>query len=145
MRSGVPMKVRRGWPAIGMQVAFELMGKCRQNALETAQIYGAAAYLKGVHIVRDFFLYQIAILGCVMMVVFGIILMEGSIVFFVPVQAVSRGILAFVIGAVDLLVAGLCLASFASSDRWLRQAAKYNTWVASTLSCGKDPAAARSL
>jgi len=132
------MKVNRGWKAVGMLAALELIATCRKNALETAQIYGAAAYLKGVHMARDFFLYQIVILACVMMLVFGIILMEGSFVFFLPVPAVSRGILAFLIGAVNVLVAGLFLASFASSDRWLRQAAKYNRWVASTLSCSKD-------
>ena len=134
------MKTGRGWPSVGMLAAVQLIGKCRKNALETAQIYGAAAYLKGVHMARDFFLYQIVILVCVMLLVFGIILMEGSIIFFLPVQSVSRGVLTFVIGGINVLIGGLFLASFASSDRWLRQAAKYNTWVASTLSCGKDTA-----
>ena len=127
------MKVDRKWISVGFLAAIQLMGRCKKNTLEIAKIYGATAYLKGVQMLRDFLLYQISILACVMLLVLGIILMEAAVVFFIPVQMSTRAIVAFVFGGINVLTGGLILASFASSERWLWQAAKYNAFIKASM------------
>lgn len=129
----MPMKVNREWAAAGLLAVVQLIGKCKDNALEIAQIHGAIAYLKGVHMVRDFFLYQIGVLACVMFLVFGLILMEAAVIFYIPVGTSTRLILAFVLGGVHFLTGVIILGYFASSKRWLRQAAKYNAWIEASM------------
>ncbi len=127
------MKANRKWAAVGLLAAVQLIGRCKKNALEIVQIYGATTYLKGVRMARDFFLYQIGILVCVMLLVFGGILMEAAILFYIPVETSTRIILAFVLGGIDFLTGAIFLGYFVSSERWLRQASKYNTWVAASM------------
>ncbi len=114
---------------MGLLALMSLIGKCKENAFEIAQIYGATAYLKGVSMVRDLFLYQVGVLACVMLLVFGVILMEVAIVFYAPVETPNRWVLAFVVGGINFLVGAILLGYFASSKRWLRQASKYNAWI----------------
>jgi len=130
------MKTNRKWMAAGLLTAIQLFGTCKKNTLEIAQIYGATAYLKGVRMLRDFFLYQIGILACVMLLVMGGILMEVAVIFYLPVAMSTRAILVFVLGGMNVLLGGLFLASFASSERWLRKAANYNAFIKSSM---EDP------
>jgi hypothetical protein len=127
------MKENRMWAAVGWLAAVRLIGKCKKNALEIAQIYGATAYLKGVQVVRDFFIYQIGILACTMLLVLGAIIMEVAVVLYIPVENSTRVILAFVAGGINFLIGAILLRYFASSKRWLRQASKYNAWVKATM------------
>ncbi len=130
------MKVNGRWAASGLLAAAQIIGKCKQNAFEIAQIYGATAYLNGVSVVRDFCLYQIGILACVMLLVFGVILMEAAVIFYIPLATSTRAILVFVLGGIHLLAGGIFLAYLASSERWLRQASKYNTRVKTSMEDG---------
>lgn len=109
--------------------AARLFGTCKKNTLKTAQIYGASAYLKGISVIRDFFIYQIGILTCVMFLVFGLMLMEAAVLFYLPVEPSERLILAFALGALHCLTGLLLLGYFSSSKRWLRVALKHNAWV----------------
>lgn len=127
------MRMNRKWAALGMFAAAQLAGKCKKNAFEAVQIYGATAYLKGVRIVRDFFLYQMGILACVLFVVFGAICMEGAVIFYLPVQASTKLLLVFILGVGHFLTGGLILCWLASSKLWLQQASKYNAWVAASM------------
>ncbi len=127
------MKADRKWAAAGLLAVAGLLGKCKQNAFEIAQIYGVTTYLKGVQMVRGFFLYQIGILACVMLLVFGVILMEGAVIFYIPVETSARILLVFVLGGINFLTGAICLGYAASSKRWLRQASKYNAWVAASM------------
>lgn len=113
----------------GMFAASSLFKILRHNAGEFLKIKTAIAYLKGVEVIRDLFLYQLGILICVMFLVFGVILIEGALVFFLPLQPGERATLAFIVGAVDSLGALACLAYFSSSGRWLRQAQKYSEFL----------------
>lgn len=128
------MRTNRKWMAVGLLTAIQLFGTCKKNTLEIAQIYGATAYLKGVRMLRNFFLYQISILACVMLLVLGIVLMEVAVIFYLPLSVPTRAILAFVLGAMDVLAGGLSLVYFASSERWLDQASKYNAQIKALIS-----------
>ena len=123
------MKVNSSWASVGLFAAIQLIGKCKKNAFEIAQIYGATAYLKGVQMARDLFLYQIGILACVLLSVVGVILMEAAVIFYIPVETSTRVILAFALGGINFLTGAIFLGYFSSSERWLRQASKYNSWV----------------
>ncbi len=127
------MKVDRKWAAVGLFAAVRLLGKCKRNALDVAQIYGAIAYLKGVRMARDFFLHQIGVLVCVMFLVFGVILMEAAVLFYIPVGTSTRIILAFLLGGIHFLAGGIFLGYFASSKQWLRHASKYSGWVKASM------------
>ena len=123
------MKANNSWASVGLFAALQLIGKCKKNAFEIAQIYGATAYLKGVQMARDLFLYQVGILACVLLSVVGVLLMEAAVIFYIPVGTSTRVILAFALGGINFLTGAILLGYFSSSERWLRQASKYNTWV----------------
>ena len=117
----------------GFLAALRLIEKCKKGAFEIAQIYGATAYLKGVHIARDFFLYQTGVLACVMFLAFGIILMEVAVIFFIPMDISRRCIVAFLLGAINVLTAAVFLRRYTSSGQWLHLASKYNAWIKTSL------------
>ncbi len=123
------MKVNRKWAAAGLFIAAQLVGKCKKNAFEIAQIYGATVYLRGVSMARDLFLCQMGMLACVVLSVFGVIFMEAAVIFYIPVQTSTKVIAVFVLGGIHFLTGVIVLGHFASSERWLSQAAKYNAWV----------------
>ena len=123
------MKFRTSWAALGMLAATGLIRQGRKNAGEWIRIQTAIAYLKGVEILRDLFLYQLGILICVMFLVFGVILIEGGIIFFLSVLPEARVGLTLLLGAVDFLGAAGFLVYFCSSTRWLRQAQKYHAFL----------------
>jgi hypothetical protein len=125
-RKGESMKSNRKWATVGWLAAMQLFGKVKKNAFDIAQIYGATAYLKGVLMVREFFLYQIGLLVCVLLLVFGGILMEVAAVFYIPAETSTRVLLCFTLGGVNFLIGVIVLGYFSSSKRWLRQASKYN-------------------
>lgn len=122
------MKINSRWAFLGWLAAGQLLGKARQNALETLQIYGAAAYLKGVRLVRDFFIHQIGVLTCVMFLVFGVVLIEGAAVFAL-VQRVSPAVTILIAGLLNFSVGLSLLGYFASSRCWLEKASRYNAYL----------------
>ena len=127
------MKANNSWASVGLFAAMQLIGKCKKNAFEIAQIYGATAYLKGVQMARDLFLYQIGIFACVLLSVIGVLLMEAAVIFYIPVEISVRIILVFALGGINFLTGVIFLGYFSSSERWLRQASKYNAWVKATM------------
>ncbi len=120
------MKLNRGWTAAGLLGAVSLARECKKNAGELVRIQTARFYLKGVGILRDLFLYQIGILACVVVLVFGFILIQGGLVFLIPWEPGIRLAVVLIMGGADSSIALAFLLYFASSKRWLRQAAKYN-------------------
>ena len=120
------MKFNRTWAAAGLIGAANLVRECKKNAVDLVRIQTATVYLKGVEILRDLFLYQVATLVCVVFLVFGVILMEGAAIFYVPASTVSKTMMAFIVGALDSLTALAVLGYFASSKRWLKRAVKHN-------------------
>ncbi len=127
------MKKHRKWADLGWFAALQILGTCRKNAFDIAQIYGATAYLKGVRLVREFFLYQVGLLACVMFLVSGVILMEVAAVFYIPVATPTRIVIGFALGGLNFLTGSIVLGYFASSGRWLREASKYNAWVKASM------------
>lgn len=127
------MKANRGWEALGLLAAMQLLGRCKKNTFEIAQIYGATAYLKGVQMARVFFLYQTAIFACAMFLVLGVILMEIALVFYIPMGATVRSIFVFMLGGINFLSGFIFLRYFASSKQWLYQVSKYNDWIKSIM------------
>ena len=123
------MKFRQSWAAVGMLAAAGLIRQSKKNASEWVRIQTAIVYLKGVEIVRDLFLYQLGVLICVMFLVFGVILMEGGTVFFLPLQPGERASLTLLLGTVDFFGALGFLVYFCSSGRWLRKAQKYHAFL----------------
>ena len=123
------MKLRPSWAAAGILAASGLIRQSRKNAGEWIRIQTAIVYLKGVEIVRDLFMYQLGVLICVTFLVFGIILIEGGMVFFLPLEAGQRAWLTLALGAADFFTAFGFLIYFCSSSRWLRQAQKYHTFL----------------
>lgn len=109
--------------------AAGILRQCQKNAGELVRIQAARIYLKGVDIVRDLFLYQLGVLVAAVFLTFGVILIEGAVIFFLPFEPNMRGIAAFLIGGFDVLAGLFFLSYFASSKRWLRQAAKYNAFI----------------
>lgn len=127
------MKTNYRWAARGWLSVVQLMGTCRKNAFEIAQIYGATTYLKGVQLVRDLFLYQMGILAAVVLLVFGLILMEIAALVYVPLTPSVRCMLAFILGGIHVVTGIIFLGYLVSSKRWLEQASKYNAWLKSSL------------
>ena len=123
------MKFRPGWTTVGMLATAGFIRQSKKNAGEWMKIQTAIVYLKGVEIIRDLFLYQLGILICVMFLVFGVILIEGGMVFFLPLEAVQRASLTLLLGSADFFGALFCLLYFCSSGRWLRQAQKYHMFL----------------
>ena len=123
------MKFRPSWAAVGMLAATGLIQQSKKNAGEWIRIQTAIVYLKGVEIIRDLFLYQLGILICVTFLVFGVILIEGGIVFFLPLESGKRAVLTLLLGGFDFLGALSFLIYFCSSRRWLRQAQKYHAFL----------------
>ena len=123
------MKLNPKWAVAGILGASSLAQACKRNAVEFFRIQTAVAYLKAVEIIRDLFLYQLGILICVMFLVFGVILIEGGAVFFLPLQPVHRASVTLLVGALNFLVSLGFLAYFSSSSRWLRQAEKYHEFL----------------
>lgn len=123
------MKINHNWAAAGLFTAAQLIGKCRRSAVETAEIYGAAAYLKGVKMARGLFLYQTAVNVCAMFVVFGVILIEAGFIFWGPADPLDRIQRCFIAGAADVFAGGVFLAYLMSPGRWLDEAAKYNCLI----------------
>lgn len=123
------MKIHRHWVTAALLGSAGLFRQCKKNAGELIRIQTAVVFLKGVDILRDLFLLQIALQVCVVFLVFGIILMQGGLIFYLPVAAQMRVLLALIFGAADSLGALSLLIYFGSSKRWLRQAAKYNESV----------------
>ena len=120
------MKLTRGLTAAGLLGAVSLAQQLKKNAGELVRVQTATLYLKSVEILRDLFLYQIGILVCVVVLVFGIILIQGAVAFFIPLSAKARLVTVLTMGFLDSSIALGVLAYFASSRRWLKQAAKYN-------------------
>lgn len=123
------MKLNRHWAAAGLQGAASLVRLCKKNAGELFRVQTAMVYLKGVEIFRELFLYQIGILVCVMFLVFGIILIQGAVIFFISWEAKIRMAAMVIMGGLDFSVALAFLVYLGSSKRWLRQASKYNECV----------------
>ena len=99
------MKINPSWAAVGSLAAAGLIQQSKKNAGEWIRIQTAIVYLKTVEILRDLFLYQLGVLICVMFLVFGVILIEGGLVFFLPLQPGERAGLTVILGAVDFLTA----------------------------------------
>ena len=126
------MKINRNnghWIVAGLAGTAELINRCRKNAREFVRIQTALVYLKGVDVVRTLFLYQIGVLVCVIFLVFGVVLIEAAGIFYFPMEFQARIHMAFIVGFLDSLTALIFLGYFASSRRWLHQAAKYNSFV----------------
>lgn len=127
------MKSNHRWAAAGLLAASQILGKCKKNAFEVAQIYGATACLRGAQLARDFSILQASIFACVMVLILGVIFIEAAILFYIPVENSTKAGLVFVLGGVHLLGGGILLAYFTSSKQWLRQALKYNEWIKSSV------------
>ena len=123
------MKFRPSWAVVGMLAATGLIRQSKKNAGEWIRIQTAIVYLKGVEIIRDLFLYQLGVLICVMFLVFGVILIEGGMVFFLPLEPGKRTALILLLGGFNFLGALGFLIYFCSSQRWLRQAQKYHAFL----------------
>jgi hypothetical protein len=124
-----PMKIRQSWVTAALWGATALFKQCRKNANELVKIQTAMVYLKGVEILRDLLFYQMGIQVCVVFLVFGVILMQGGVLFYFPLSPQARATTALLLGALDSLTAFSFLAYFSSSKRWLKQAARYNLEV----------------
>lgn len=123
------MRRNGGWVAAGVLEAAGILRQCRKNAGELVRIQAARIYLKSVDIVRDLFLYQLGVLMAAVFLTFGVILIEGAAIFLLPLEPKMRGIIALLTGGFDVLAAFVFLRHFASSERWLRQASKYNAFL----------------
>ena len=120
------MKLNSTWLAAGIIGANNLVQHYKKSLTELFTVQSATVYLKGVEIVRHLFLVQVSIMACLVFVIFGVILIEAAVIFYMATNSDARTLTMILVGAVDILVAGSVLAYFASSNYWLQQAAKYN-------------------
>jgi len=138
LEKGRTMKLNPSWKTAGILAAAGLLNQCRKNAGEFIRIQTAIAYLRGVEILRDLFLYQLGILVCVVFLVFGVILIEGTLIFYLPLQTSVRVFAGLCLGVFDSLTALGFLVYFLSSARWLRQAEKYHDYLEEFMDQARD-------
>ncbi len=127
------MKLKNAWFVAEILGALGVVQRYKKNTAEWMRIQTATAWLKGIGFARDLVIYQVGISACVLLLVVSAILMEVAVIFCIPMSMQARATAVLVVSAIDFAVALSFLGFFLSSERWLKQAAKYNTCVSELL------------
>lgn len=124
------MKLKNAWFVAELLGAFGLVQRYKKNTEEWVRIQTATIWLKSIGFARDLVIYQVGVSACVLVLVISAVLMEVALIFCIPMSTQARATAIFAAGGIDFAVALSFLGYFLSSERWLRQAAKYNSCVA---------------
>jgi len=127
------VKLKKVWLAAELLGAAGLAKHYKKNTEDWFRIQFATIWLKSVGMARDLMLYQVGVSVCVMMLVVSVIVMEGALIYFIPMSPQARIVAVFVAGGVNFAIAAGLLKFILSSQRWLNKAAQYNSCLEETL------------
>ena len=128
------MKLKNVWFVAELLGALGLAQRYKKNTEEWVRLQTAMAWLKSIGFARDLVIYQVGVSACVLVLVVSGILMEVALIFCLSLSAQAKITAVFVVSGIDFAVALSCLGYFLSSERWLKQAAKYNDCVSELIS-----------
>jgi len=127
------VKLKKAWLMAELLGAVGLAKHYKKNTEDWFRIQYAMIWLKSVGMARDLMLYQVGVSVCIMMLVVSVIVMEGALIYFIPMSPKARISAIFIAGGVNFAIAAGFLKFFLSSQRWLRKAAQYNSCLKETL------------
>lgn len=130
------MKLKNVWFVAELLGAFGLVQSYKKNTQEWVRIQTAMIWLKSIGFARDLVIYQVGVSACVLVLVVSGILMEIALIFCLPLSSQAKTTAVLIVSGIDFAVALSCLGYFLSSERWLKQAAKYNDCVSELVGKG---------
>ena len=123
------MKLKGFWFVADLLNLFGVAQQYKKNTEDWLQIQVAMVWLKGIHFAREFVIDQVAVMACVITLILSALLIEAAFVFCLPIALQSKLITLFVVAGINFSIAIGLLGYFLAAERWVKQAAKYNTYI----------------
>jgi|GEM_PF-5773406 len=120
------MKIQNSWFVMSLLGVSGLLGKCRKNLFEMANIQSAILYLRAVQGIRHSMIGTFQLVLGTMFFLAGIILLHFALFAFLNHETGLRSWGLFVLGLIEVAASAGYMAWFFSSKRWVRDAAHFH-------------------